>query len=277
MASLRILVFGAHPDDAELNAGGCAALWTQQGHQVKFVSTTNGDVGHAFKSGPALATLRKQEVEAAARILGIETEVLDIHDGQLMPTLENRLHFLKLIREWKADIVIGHRPFDYHPDHRYTGILMQDAAFMVTVRNYYPEVPCLKQNPVFLYSHDNFQTPLPFTPSIVVPIDSVIEQKMDALWCLESQIESLWSVGNFMEIRAVPSEPTERAKRKQAFSDQFKPQWRALADQHRTVLSACYGQEVAAKTQFAESFQICEYGRQPTSAELIGLFPRVSV
>src|SRR5687768_18217258 len=61
------------------------------------------------------------------------------------------------IREWKADLVMAHRPNDYHPDHRYTGILVQDAAYMVTVPSFCPDVPALEHNPVFMYFTDNFQ------------------------------------------------------------------------------------------------------------------------
>jgi len=164
---LRIIVFGAHPDDCEIRAGGVAAMWAAQGHHVKFVSTTNGDIGHWQMAGGPLAQRRKAEVEHAARILGIETEVLDIHDGELMPTLENRRLITRLIREWKADIVITHRPNDYHPDHRYTGILVQDAAYMVTVPFFCPDVPPLSRNPVFLYSSDRFQKPNPFDPAAI--------------------------------------------------------------------------------------------------------------
>ena len=87
---LRIIAFGAHPDDAELKASGVAALWAAQGHKVKFVAMTNGDVGHFEMAGGPLARRRKAEVAECARILGIETDVLDIHDGELTPTLENR-------------------------------------------------------------------------------------------------------------------------------------------------------------------------------------------
>ena len=82
---LRILCFGAHPDDCELKAGGVAILWAARGHHVKFVSTTNGDIGHWKQAGGPLARRRKAEVEQAAKILEIATEVLDIHDGELMP------------------------------------------------------------------------------------------------------------------------------------------------------------------------------------------------
>ena len=119
---LRIIAFGAHPDDAELKASGVAALWAAAGHKVKFVAMTNGDVGHFEQAGGPLAKRRKAEVAECARILGIENEVLDIHDGELVPSLENRQKVARLIREWRADIVMGHRPYDYHPDHRYTAV-----------------------------------------------------------------------------------------------------------------------------------------------------------
>src|SRR5262245_4194832 len=125
---LRVIAFGAHPDDAELKAAGVAALWAAQGGKVKFVAMTNGDVGHFEMAGGPLAKRRKAEVAECARILGIENEVLDIHDGELVPSLENRRTMSRLIRDWQADIVMGHRRYDYHPDHRYTGVLMDDSA-----------------------------------------------------------------------------------------------------------------------------------------------------
>src|SRR5437588_5238267 len=159
---LRILCFGAHPDDCELKAGGVALLWAAQGHHVKFVSVTNGDIGHWREAGGPLARRRTAEVERAARRLGITVQVLDIHDGELMPTLENRRTLTRLIRDWKADLVMSHRPNDYHPDHRYTGILVQDSAYMVTVPFFCPDTPILRHNPVYFYYPDYFQKPNPF-------------------------------------------------------------------------------------------------------------------
>lgn len=273
---LRIIVFGAHPDDCELKAGGTAALWAAQGHHVKFVSATNGDIGHAEMAGGALARRRIAEVEEAAKVLGIETEVLDIHDGELMPTLENRKTFVRLIRQWKADIVMGHRPNDYHPDHRYTGILMQDAAFMVTVAFFCPDVPQLAKNPVFLYLSDNFRKPNPFEPAVVVGIDSVYDKKADAIWTLESQIESLWATGNFEEVVPVPADPVAREQRRQQVRRRVAARDRRVADKYRTKLVECYGPEKGARIVHAEAFELCEYGRQPSPEELKALFPIAS-
>src|SRR5690606_9119091 len=109
-AQLRIIAFGAHPDDCEIKASGVAAMWVTQGHKVKFVSVTNGDIGHFEMAGGPLANRRAKEVQACAEILGVESEVLDNHDGELMPTLENRKTIARLIREWQADVVLSPRP-----------------------------------------------------------------------------------------------------------------------------------------------------------------------
>ena len=147
---LRIIAFGAHPDDNELRLAGTAAKWAALGHHVKFVSVTNGDIGHWQEAGGPLARRRTQEVQQAAKLLGITTQVLDLHDGELEPTLENRRTITRLIRDWKADIVLGHRPEDYHPDHRAVGQLVRDASYMVTVPFFCPDTPHLERNPVFL-------------------------------------------------------------------------------------------------------------------------------
>lgn len=270
---LRIVVFGAHPDDAEIKAGGVAAMWAAQGHHVKFVSVTNGDIGHATMAGGPLAKRRTREVEAADNILGAQAKVLDIHDGELMPTLENRRKLVREIRDWKADIVMGHRPNDYHPDHRYVGVLMQDAAFMVMVPFFMPETPHLTKNPVFLYLSDNFQKPNPFDPALVVSIDAVFDQKAEALWQLESQIESLWATGDFEKVVPVPTEPQARAERKQQVHDRFARRAAAVADKYRARLIDLYGPEKGRQVQYAEAFELCEYGSQPSLEELKKLFP----
>ena len=206
---LRVIVFGAHPDDCELSAGGTAARWVKLGYKVKFVSVTNGDIGHYQTAGAILARRRTSEVKHCAEILGIETDVLDIHDGELLPTLENRRTITRKIREWQADVVISPRPNDYHPDHRYTAILVQDAAFMVIVPSFCPDVPSLRKNPVFLYSADRFQKPNPFKPDAVVPIDPVMDQKVACIDALESQFYE-WNPWLFGYLDTVPKDKEAR-------------------------------------------------------------------
>ena len=263
---IRIIMIGAHPDDCDDDGGGTAALFAQMGYAVKFVSVTNGDAGHQLIGGVALAKRRFAEAQQAGKRLGVVYDVLDNHDGQLMPTLEVRLQVIKKIREWNADIVIAPRPNDYHPDHRYTGVLVQDAAYMVAVPNVAPETPALKKNPVFLYFQDRFQRPNPFRPDIALDITEVFDKKISALDAHESQMyEWLPWIGHYAD--KVPKDKNERIKwlaetRKQTIRPEV-----------RVTLEKWYGKERSAGIQHAEAFEICEYGTQPDDKRIRELFP----
>ena len=269
---LRIIVFGAHPDDAEYKAGGTAAKWAKLGHHVKLVSVTNGDIGHWKMAGGPLALRRKAEVKAAAKILGVTSEVLDIHDGELLPTLENRKTIIRLIREWNADIVIAHRPWDYHPDHRYVGVLVQDVAFMVTVPFFCPDVAPLKKNPVFLYSSDGFQKPYPFVPDVAVSVDDVFDIKLAAIHELPSQAYEGGANGSEEQVRAIPPESNPVA-RKAWLKENWSRRQSAEASRHRELLVRLYGEEAGRAVKYAETFELCEYGSRPNRDELKRLFP----
>jgi LmbE family N-acetylglucosaminyl deacetylase len=265
---LRILCIGAHPDDCDVKMGGTAALFAAMGHQVKFLSVTNGDAGHYAQGGGVLAKRRRAEAEEAARRLGIAAyEVLDNHDAELVPSLEVRKQIIRKIREWQADLVFAPRPNDYHPDHRYTGQLVQDAAYLVMVPNVVPDTPPLAHNPVFLYLSDRFKKPSPFSPDIAVIIDSVIERKLDALDAHVSQFYEWlpWIDGRLAEV------PADSAARR----EWLRAQWLRpnITQEVRLALMRWYDPEVAARAQYVEAFEICEYGHQPTEDEIRLLFP----
>jgi LmbE family N-acetylglucosaminyl deacetylase len=271
---LRIIVFGAHPDDAEFKAGGVAAMWAAQGHHVKFVSMTNGDLGHYQMGGGPLAHRRKAEVEKAAQVLGIKTEVLDIHDGELMPTLENRKTMVRLIREWRADIVMSHRPNDYNPDHRYVGVLAQDSAFMVTVPFYDLNTPPNEPNPVFLFLSDGFQRPNPFRPDIIVSIDEVFQKKIDAADALVSQLyETVYGVDADTRKQRLDAMPKDAAGRRAVAEKRLGSSAANLANRFREQLATRYGAARAKEIKYVEAFEICEYGRQPNEEQIRVLFP----
>jgi len=265
-APLNIIAFGAHPDDCDIRAGGTAAKWAAAGHRVRFVSVTNGDAGHQSQGGGALAARRRAEAQEAGRRLGVDYITLDNHDGELLPTLEIREQIIRLIRQWKADLVLGPRPNDYHPDHRYTGVLLQDAAFMVTVPNIAPDTPALRENPVFIYFEDNFQKPNPFSPDVAVSIDDTFAKKIDAIDAHVSQVYE-WLPWLNGRLDAVPQDPAARkawiAKQRQG----------RISEAVRAALVKYYGAEAGAKVQHAEAFEICEYGRRPDAAEVKRLFP----
>ena len=263
---IRIIMIGAHPDDCDVNSGGTAAIFAKMGYAVKFLSVTNGDAGHQTMKGVALAKRRYEETQEVAKRLGIKYDVLGNHDGLLMPTLEVRLEIIRKIREWNADVVIAPRPNDYHPDHRYTGILVQDAAYMVSVPNVASDVPALKKNPVFLYFQDNFQRPNPFRPDIAVDITSVNEQKLLGLDAHVSQVyEWLPWIGHYLN--EVPKNKSDRLK-------WLATKWvEPITPAIKTSLAKWYGEDKAAQAKYAEAFEICEYGTQPDEAEIRRLFP----
>ena len=267
---LRIIAFGAHPDDNELRLAGTAAKWAALGHQVKFVSVTNGDIGHWKEAGGPLARRRTAEVQETAKILGITSQVLDLHDGELEPTLENRRTITRLIRDWKADIVLGHRPNDYHPDHRAVGQLVQDASYMVTVPFFCPDTPHLSRNPVFLSYQDSFSKPTPMQGDVVVAIDDVIEKKLAAVEAMPSQFYEGGANGG---PQLVPSDDAGKARRKAEVRDGFRNRFAGTAKQFRAKLRELYGTERGDKVQFAEAFEISEYGRRPDAQEIKRLFP----
>jgi len=270
-AKLRIIAFGAHPDDCELDEAGIGAKFAAQGHAFKCVAVTNGDIGHWGTAGGPLALRRHAEAEKAARILGIESQVLDNHDGELMVTLENRKTIARLIREWKADVVISHRPNDYHPDHRYTGVLVMDAAYMVQVPFFDPDVPPLTRNPVFLFSEDRFQKPNPFSGDIVVGIDDVIDKKLAVVEAMESQFYE----GGCCDLPpgGLPTDAAGKEARRKEVRDRFTKRFASTADRFRAKLDEEYGPERGAAVKYAEAFEVCEYGRQPSKEEIRHLFP----
>lgn len=267
--SLRILVFGAHPDDCDIKAGGTAALYQQSGHTVKFVSVTNGESGHQKLSGAELADIRRAEAEAAGKSLGVEYDVLQNRDGYLQPTIEARFEIIRLIRRFKPDLILTHRPNDYHPDHRYTSQLVCDAAYMVTVPPIVPEVPALRENPVIAYLSDHFTRPYPFSPTVVIDIEPVWDRLIDALDCHQSQFYDWLAYNHFYEEEV----PADLAKRKAWLSEKMKDRIAPLADSYRDLVIQTYGEKRGNEIQLIDAYEPCEYGTPLTNENIKQLFP----
>lgn len=265
---MNIVCIGAHPDDGEVFAGGTLIKWAAAGHRVWAVSVTNGDVGHHAIHGEALARRRAEEAARAAEIGGYEARNLGVGDGTVLPTLALREAVTRLIRQCAADIVLTHRPWDYHPDHRHTAVTVQDAAYMVCVPYFCPDAPALPRNPVFVHMMDRFTRPCPFQPDIAVDVGDVMDRRWNVLDAMDSQFYEWlpWMDGRLDE---VPSDPDARRAWLRAAWDPF---FRAPADAARPLLRKRYGDR-GDTVAYAELFEICEYGRQPTPEELEELFP----
>jgi LmbE family N-acetylglucosaminyl deacetylase len=266
---LRIIAMGAHPDDAELKFAGTAAMFAAQGAKVKLVALTNGDVGHFSQAGGPLAQRRKAEVEACHKMLGVDTEVLDIHDGELMPDLETRKKVANLIRDWQADIVLSHRPWDYHPDHRAVGKLAEDAAVVVAAPYFAPYTKPTPRNPIFLFYSDGFKKPYPFDPILAVGIDEAAQKKWDCI----SDLPSQFGDADSWQARYGRNVPTDEAGRKAFLLEAVKQRSADVANQYRDLLVQLYGPQKGRQFKYAEAFELNQYGSPATADELKKLFP----
>ena len=267
---LRVLAIGAHIDDCDIRFGGTAAKYVERGHDVRFVSLTNGEAGHHEIGGVELTRRRRAEAAAAADVAGVDYLTLDLHEGELRPTIENRNAVIELVREYEPDLVLTHRPNDYHPDHRYGADLVQDAAYMVTVPNVCTGTPHLTYNPVVCYFWDDFRKPAPFDPDVVVDIDGTVETKMRMLDCHESQMyEWLPYNAGDVDLSEVPDGPDERFEWLKRVR---MPDFAAVADDYRDRLVEAYG-EAGEDVTYAEAFEVCEYGGALTPENRPRLFP----
>jgi LmbE family N-acetylglucosaminyl deacetylase len=274
---LNIIAIGAHPDDCDYKFGGTAALFAEMGHNVKFLALTSGDAGHQSQGGGALGNRRRAEAAEAGRRLGIaEYETLDNHDGELLPTLQVRHQVIRAIREWDADIVLGLRSNDYHPDHRNAGKVVMDASYMVIVPNVCPDTPPLSKNPLFLYMQDHFQRPYAHVPDIVVAIDDVIEKKIGALDAHASQMYEWgpWTNGGDASVAKVP---TGKEERREWLASRMKRNPGEMSDERRASLEKWYGPDRAKTIKYTEAFEIAEYGSQPNDQELLEYFPMLKI
>ncbi len=267
---LRILVIGAHPDDPDFVCGGTALLWADAGHVVKFLSTTSGDTGHHAIGGIELARRRLAEARSSAAIAGVvEYQILDNHTGELEPTVAHRRVLIRLIREFVPDLVLSHRPNDYHPDHRATGQLVMDASYILTVPNMVALTDILPRSPVILSFADAFTRPCPFQADIVVGIDGVIERKLDMLHCHVSQVYE-WLPFNQGVLDQVPSLDADRRR---WLAERHNARFEEPARRYREKLVERYGAERGKAIRFAEAFEVSEYGAQPDEKAIRRLFP----
>lgn len=286
--SLKILMIGAHPDDSDFRCGGTAVKYIQRGNQVRSLSVCDGSGGHQTMPPEKIRARRRKETDDIAAISGIEYDIWDIPDCEVMATLENRRRMVRYIREFQPDIIFTHRTNDYHADHRNVALLVQDASYLLIVPNFCPEVPALHKTPVIMYFYDSFQEPS-FRPDIVIPIDDVIDKKYEMIHCYTSQVYE-WLPFTKGVLDQVPEDEEER---RQWLREPCVPRDRLLTEadlnifkpsnnsEYREAIPAVkfrdkiveqYG-EKARMTLFAEAFQISEYGMAVTDENKKQLFP----
>ena len=269
---LRMLILGAHPDDAEFHAGGLATLYRQQAHDVKMISVTDGGAGHHERAPEELRQLRRREAAAAGKVIGATYDVWKYPDGALQPTLELRRDVIREIRVYRPDLVLTHRLNDYHPDHRAVGQAVQDASFMVTVPHVVPEVPALRKDPVVAYMPDLFTKPNPLTPDIVIDISSHLSTIVDMLACHTSQVFE-WLPYLQNKLKDVP---TDEAGRKRFLREWYCAVIRPRADRYREKLEEIYGAHRGATMEYIEAYEISEYAARLDDKQRARLFGQLT-
>lgn len=286
---LRVLMIGAHPDDCDILSGGTALRYARAGHAVKFLALCNGCGGHQSMAPDDLARRRQLETQAVARLAGIDYEVWDVPDCELMATLENRRRLVRDIRAFRPDVIFTSRPNDYHADHRNAAILMQDAGYLLIVPNFCPEAPALLRMPVVLFFYDRFQNP-PFRPDLMVPIDDLIEDKYALLHCHTSQMYEWlpFTRGSLDQVPAGDAARLEWLHGPRLPRDGTVPDASLLgqataspvaeireatpAIKYREFLVQRFG-EAGRRVLFAEAFAVSEYGTPLTPGLARELFP----
>jgi LmbE family N-acetylglucosaminyl deacetylase len=266
---LRILVIGAHPDDADIKVGGTAALWRAAGHVVTLVSLTDGRAGHHTQHGAQIVGRRRDEARAAAAVIGATYKVFDHPDGALDDRLEYRHRVIRLIRAARPDLILTHRSTDYHPDHRFAGLLVQDASYLVTVPAVCPEVPHLDRMPVILYFSDAFTKPCPFEPHVVVDVGETFDQLVAMLHCHASQFYE-WLPYNMGYLDQVPAGDADR---RAWLAAGMRLRVRPLADRYRDLIVRTYGPDRGPRVEYVEAFEVSEYGAPLDAAARARLFP----
>ena len=280
---MKILMIGAHQDDNEFRCGGLAYKYVQMGYEVRFLSMCNGNGGHHIMTPEETSARRYQESMAVAKLLGVTYDVWDIDDCTLMADLETRRKLIRYIRAFNPDLVIAHRPNDYHADHRASGQLVQDASYVLTVPHECPDVPAMRQMPLIIYNEDAFKNP-PFSGDILVPVDDVIDVKFQIAHLNESQVYE-WLPYTHLEV--APEDPAERFEwlKGMNITDEttdeevmngkrgYAVRFAKTAARFRKELIEKYGEEKGSKIHYAEAYEVCEYGNPLTLELKKALFP----
>lgn len=163
---MRIVSIHAHPDDAEILAGGTLALLARGGHEIAIATMTPGDKGSDKLPPEEISVVRRLEAETAAMLIGAEYRCAEFRDLEIFSDHASRRRLVELIRQIRPDLVLTASPTDYLCDHEATSALVRDALFAAPARNYVTDSPPLDRIP-----HLYFMDPI----DEIVDVDFVVD------------------------------------------------------------------------------------------------------
>ncbi len=263
----RVLMLGAHPDDAEIAAGGLLVRHRQLGSVVRIISVTDGRSGHHHTMPDQLVRIRREEARKSGELIGAEYLTWGFPDGSLQADLQVRSAIIREIRAFNPDLVLTHRPNDYHPDHRAVGQAVQDASYMVTVPHVCPDVPALRFDPVVAYVSDLFTRPNSLRPDFVLDIAAEFETVVRMSACHRSQFFE-WLPYHDGKLQEVPDSDEAKLAWLHGWLTQFvHRRWEHFQHEVRQRLKS------ASNSPLIEVYEISEYAGKLDDALRAKLFP----
>ena len=257
----HVLYLGAHPDDFDYSLSAQAVKLVRAGAKVTAVAFCNGNKGHVDMKPEALAARRLKEVQAAAKVYGLERYiVLDSPDCELDATRAWRERVGRLVRDIAPDMVLTHRTVDYHSDHRAVGQIVQDLTYFLGVPHWCPDTPVPKKLPFVMYAVDDFTSPRRVRADLVMSASGGIEEGARGLACHVSQVFE-WMPPELGDDPAKLTDPAVRA----AYALKLEKDYCAAhAKAYADVFEKAYGN----RNEPAAVAELSEYSRAPSAREL---------
>ena len=180
---LDVLAIGAHPDDIELACGGTIIKLVKQGRKVGIIDLTAGELGTRGTS-----EIRAQEAAAATKLLGAHIrECLNIPDGNIENTFENRKRLICSIRKYRPEILLFPHHTDRHPDHEHAHVLSREAWFYAGLEKIETLDQNRRQDPHRPRNYYSYMQWFEFIPSFIIDISDEYNQRMEAVRAFKSQ------------------------------------------------------------------------------------------
>ena len=187
---LDLLVFAAHPDDAEIGMGGTIVKHARAGMSVGIV-----DLTYAEMSSNGDADTRQKEAAEAGRLLGLAArENLGLPDRGLAPVPEQLGAMVRAIRRYRPRLVFAPYFVDRHPDHVACGRMAEEAVFNAKLRKYSPDLPAWTVDQLYYYFINDAHV-----PQLLIDVSGTHETKMNALKAYRSQFMPAGSESDWVE------------------------------------------------------------------------------